>query len=274
MDEKLAVSVKNLRFAYAKRNNQVLHGLDLEVRKGQIVALLGGSGSGKSTMLSLITGQNQVQDNGSHVSVLGYNMLNIGRKRLYQMRRRIGMMFQVSSLFTGMSIFDNVAFPLREHSKLSEEQIKDLVMLKLHAVGLRNSWRRFPSELSGGQRRRIELARAVALDPDLMLYDEPFTGLDPISLTVSRDLIRDLNFGLGITSIIITHDVPETFAIADYVYVMWQGKIVSQGSPAELMESEQPLTRQFIRGETDGPLPFHMPGSSYSEDLRLGADSN
>ena len=273
MDNKIAVSVKNLRFAYAKRNNQVLHGLDLEARKGQIVALLGGSGSGKSTVLSLITGQNRVQDNGSQVSVLGYDMLGISNRRLYQMRRRIGMMFQVSSLFTGLSIFDNVAFPMREHSNLSEEQIKDLVMLKLHAVGLRNSWRRFPSELSGGQRRRIELARAVALDPDLMLYDEPFTGLDPISLTVSRDLIRDLNFGLGITSIIITHDVPETFAIADYVYVMWQGKIVSQGTPDELMESDQPLTRQFIKGETDGPLPFHMPGSSYADDLRLHAGS-
>ncbi len=269
MGDELAVSVRNLRFAYPARNIEVIHGLDIEVRRGQIVAILGGSGCGKSTVLSLVNGQNEMPDNGSQVTVLGQDMKGISNRHLFALRRKVGMMFQVSSLFTGQSVFDNVAFPLREHTELSELQITDLVMLKLHAVGLRSAARRFPSELSGGQRRRVELARAVALDPELMLYDEPFTGLDPISLAVSRDLIRDLNFGLGATSRVITHDVAETFAIADYVYVMWQGKVVSRGTPRELAASDQPLTRQFVKGETDGPLPFHMPGRSFAEDLRL-----
>lgn len=272
-EEDLIISVKNLRYSYQQRNIQVLHGLNLEVRRGQIVAIMGGSGCGKSTVLSLINGENQMNDAGL-IHVLGRNMRDIKRAELFKMRRRIGMMFQVSSLFTGMSVFDNVAFPLREHTKLTEQQIKDLVLLKLHSVGLRVAARRFPSELSGGQRRRIELARAIVLDPELMLYDEPFTGLDPVSLAVTRNLIQNLNHGLNATSVVITHDINETLSIADYGYVMWQGKIISQGTPKELMESTQPLTHQFIKGEANGPLPFHMPGRSYDEDLRITSQTN
>jgi len=190
---------------------------------------------------------------------------------LYRLRRRMGMLFQFGALFTDLSVFDNVAFPLREHTDLSEELIRDLVLMKLNAVGLRNAHRLKPAEISGGMARRVAVARAVALDPELIMYDEPFAGLDPISMGVTANLIRNLNDALGSTSILVSHDVHECFAIADYVYFMSAGKIVAEGTPDDLRVSEDPYVKQFVNAAPDGPVPFHYPGSSLADDLGLGA---
>jgi phospholipid/cholesterol/gamma-HCH transport system ATP-binding protein len=233
--------------------------------RGKVIAIMGGSGSGKTTVLRLIGGQLRAQS-GS-VTVEGQEVSSLNLDGLYRMRRRMGMLFQHGALFTDLSVFDNVAFPLRENTALPETMIRDLVLLKLHAVGLSNAASLKPAEISGGMARRVALARAVALDPQLIMYDEPFAGLDPISMGVIANLIRKLNDALGSTSILVSHDVHESFAIADHVYFLSQGRIVAHGTPAQMTVSDDPYVRQFVHAQADGPVPFHYPGRSLAEQL-------
>lgn len=260
------LEIKNLCFAYDTRR-PILRDVSMSASRGKVVAIMGGSGSGKTTLLRSICGQNEPQS--GVVKILDQDLHNISPNQLFRLRQRIGMMFQFGGLFTDISVFDNVAFPLREHTDLPDSAIRDIVLLKLQSVGLRGSAQLFPSELSGGMARRVALARAVALDPALILYDEPFAGLDPISLAITARLIRTLNNALSATSVIVTHDVAESFAIVDYVYIMWQGEIVAQGSPEELRNSTVPYVRQFIDAQADGPLPFHQPANPLPADLGL-----
>lgn len=259
------VEVRDLCFSYGAR--PILSGLRMDFARGKVVAVMGGSGSGKTTILRLIGGQLRPQT--GTINVDGKLVNTLDAKALYAMRRKMGMLFQHGALFTDLTVFENVAFPLREHTDLPEELIRSLVLLKLHAVGLRNAAQLKPAEISGGMARRVALARAVALDPELIMYDEPFAGLDPISMGVTANLIRRLNDALGSTSIIVSHDVHETFLIADYVYFLSQGKIVAQGTPVEMTASSDPYVKQFVHAEADGPVPFHYPGRSLAEDLQL-----
>jgi phospholipid/cholesterol/gamma-HCH transport system ATP-binding protein len=233
-----------------------------------VIAVMGGSGSGKTTILRLIGGQLRPQS--GTLTVDGENVPSLATRDLYRLRRKMGMLFQNGALFTDMTVFDNVAFPLHEHTDLPEELIRDLVLLKLNAVGLRNAASLKPAEISGGMARRVALARAIALDPALIMYDEPFAGLDPISMGVTANLIRKLNDALGSTSILVSHDVNESFGIADYVYFLSAGKIVAQGTPDEMRASQDPYVKQFVHAEADGPVPFHYPGRSLAEDVGLG----
>ena len=265
------VALESVSFGYPTLSGavgrRILDGVELKLPKGALVALMGGSGSGKTTILRLLGGQIRPQQ-GS-VRVAGLEVPSLGPRDLFALRRRMGMLFQFGALFTDMSVFDNVAFPLREHSRLPEPTIRDLAFLKLHAVGLRGAAALMPSEISGGMARRVALARAIALDPDLIMYDEPFAGLDPISLGITANLIRRLNDALGATSIIVTHDVEESLAIVDYVYFLAEGKIVAKGTPDEIRASELPYVRQFVSGAPDGPVRFHYPASDYAADLGL-----
>ncbi len=265
------VAIKGVSFAYptptGERGRQILSGVDLEVKRGQLVALMGGSGSGKTTVLRLLGGQARPQS--GTVLVDGQDVHAQDTAGLYALRRRMGMLFQFGALFTDMSVFDNVAFPLREHSGLPEAAIRDLVLMKLNAVGLRGAQALMPSEISGGMSRRVALARAIALDPALIMYDEPFAGLDPISLGITANLIRSLNDALGAASIVVTHDVHESLAIVDYVYFLAEGRIVAQGSPDEIRASELPYVKQFINGSPEGPVRFHYPAADYAADLGL-----
>jgi phospholipid/cholesterol/gamma-HCH transport system ATP-binding protein len=240
----------------------------MDFPRGKVIAVMGGSGSGKTTILRLIGGQ--LRPNAGQVTVDGEVVDTSDIKRLYKLRRRMGMLFQHGALFTDLSVFDNVAFPMREHTDLPESLIRDLVLMKLQAVGLRNAAQLKPAEVSGGMARRVALARAIALDPQLIMYDEPFAGLDPISMGVTANLIRKLNDALGSTSILVSHDVNESFSIADYVYFLSQGKIVAHGTPAEMSASSDPYVKQFVNAEMDGPVPFHYPGKSLAEDLGMG----
>jgi len=239
----------------------------MEFPRRKVVAVMGGSGSGKTTILRLIGGQLQAQSGSIRLDGKLVNAQDMAA--MYAMRRKMGMLFQHGALFTDLTVFENVAFPLREHTALPEELIRSLVLLKLHAVGLRNAAELKPAEISGGMARRVALARAVALDPELIMYDEPFAGLDPISMGVTANLIRRLNDALGSTSIVVSHDVHETFLIADYVYFLSQGRIVAQGTPDEMKVSSDPYVKQFVHAEADGPVPFHYPGRSLAEDLHL-----
>jgi phospholipid/cholesterol/gamma-HCH transport system ATP-binding protein len=232
---------------------------------GRVVAIMGGSGCGKTTILRLIGGQ--LKPGSGRVTVAGASVPDLSRDELYAMRRKIGMLFQFGALFTDMSVYENIAFALREHTDLPEELIRDLVLMKLHAVGLRGAAQLMPSELSGGMARRVALARAIALDPMLVMYDEPFAGLDPISLGVVGQLIRRLNDALGITSVVVTHDVYESLKIVDYMYFVSEGKVIAQGAPADVRASGDPFVRQFVDGEPDGPVPFHYPASPYQAEL-------
>ncbi|HET7262280.1 MAG TPA: ABC transporter ATP-binding protein [Casimicrobiaceae bacterium] len=259
-----AVVLKDVSFGYERRRT-ILSGIDMSVPRGKVVAIMGGSGCGKTTILRLIGGQLRPQR--GQVLVDGCDVASLDREGLFAMRRKIGMLFQFGALFTDMSVFENIAFPLREHTGLPDELIRDLVLMKLNAVGLRGAAGLNPSELSGGMARRVALARAIALDPQLMLYDEPFTGLDPISLGVIARLIRTLNDSLGQTSIVVSHDVEECFAIVDYVYFMAAGRIVAHGTPQEMRGSREAFVTQFVHGETDGPIPFHYPAPAYEADL-------
>ncbi len=252
-----------MRFAYDRR--PVLDGITMSIPRGKVVAIMGGSGCGKTTILRLIGGQ--LRPNSGRVQVDGQSVPGLDREGLYAMRRRIGMLFQFGALFTDLSVFENVAFALREHTELPEEIIRDLVLMKLHAVGLRGAARLRPSELSGGMARRVALARAIALDPMLVLYDEPFAGLDPISLGVVGQLIRRLNDALGTTSVVVTHDVYESLKIVDYLYFVSEGRIVAQGTPAEVQASGEAFVRQFVDGAPDGPVPFHYPAAAYAAEL-------
>lgn len=260
------VCLKDVRFAYGER--EILKGVDLVVPRGKVVAIMGGSGCGKTTLLRLIGGQ--LRAAAGDVIVDGQEMGGLGRDRMYALRRRMGMLFQFGALFTDMSVFDNVAFPLREHTDLPPEMIEDLVMLKLNAVGLRGAARLAPSELSGGMARRVALARAIALDPMLILYDEPFAGLDPISLGVIGQLIRRLNDALGASTVMVTHDVHESLAIVDYIYFVSDGRIVAEGTPDEIRASQDPFVHQFVNAQADGPVPFHMAAAPIREALLGG----
>ena len=235
--------------------------------RGQVVALMGGSGSGKTTILRLLGGQ--LMPSAGLVLFEGRDVRQLKRQELFEMRRRMGMLFQHGALFTDLSVFDNVAFPLREHTRLPARALRDLVLLKLQAVGLRGAANLMPSELSGGMARRVALARSMALDPPLLLYDEPFAGLDPISLGTIATLIRELNDALGATSLLVTHDVAETFAIADHVYLLGNGRIVADGSPAQLRVTDDPYARQFLDAQRDGPVRFHHPAVPLAHDLGL-----
>ncbi|MBI3147124.1 MAG: ABC transporter ATP-binding protein [Betaproteobacteria bacterium] len=257
------VVLRELAFAYGER--QVLHDINLRIPRGKVVGIMGGSGCGKTTILRLIGGQ--LRASMGEVRVAGEVVAELDRDRLYALRRKIGMLFQFGALFTDMTVFDNVAFPMREHTELPEEVIRDLVLLKLHAVGLRGAAQLRPSELSGGMARRVALARAISLDPMLVMYDEPFAGLDPISLGVVGQLIRRLNDALGITSVVVTHDVYESLKIVDYLYFISDGRVVASGTPAEVRSSTMPFVHQFVNGEPDGPVPFHYPALPLTEEL-------
>jgi len=260
------IEIDDLHFAYGA--NQVLRGIQLTVPRGSIVGILGVSGAGKSTILKLIGGQRR-PDRGS-VRVNGKVVHELDDKGLYDMRRAMGMMFQAGGLFSDISVYDNIAFPMRELTDLPEDLIHDLVVMKLHSVGLRGSTALMPNELSGGMARRVALARAIALDPMLAMYDEPFAGLDPISLNVIAELIRRLNDALGATSIVVTYDVPETLKVVDYAYFIHDGVVVASGTPTELQNSTDPSVHQFIHAKPDGPVAFHYPSPSYLSDLELG----
>jgi phospholipid/cholesterol/gamma-HCH transport system ATP-binding protein len=259
------VEIKDVNFAYDVR--PVLKGVNMKVPRGKIVAIMGLSGCGKTTVLRMISGV--LRPRSGIVTVGGRVVSELDQKGLYEMRRRMGMLFQFGALFTDMSALDNVAFQMREHTDLPESMILDLALMKLHAVGLRGAQHMMPSELSGGMARRVALARTIALDPMLIMYDEPFTGLDPITMGVISNLIRRLNEVLGTTSIIVTHDVQESLKIVDYVYFMADGAVVAEGTPEEIRRSEAPFVHQFVWGEMDGPMPFHYPGASYAADLEL-----
>ncbi len=260
------VEIRDLSFAYADR--LVLQGINMTARRGQLVAIMGNSGCGKTTLMRLIGGQ--LKPTLGKVIVDGQSVGELDFQALYRLRRRMGMLFQFGALFTDMSVFENVAFQLREHTDLPEEMIRDLVLMKLNAVGLRGAQDLMPSELSGGMARRVALARAIALDPMLVMYDEPFAGLDPISLGVAGDLIRRLTDTLGLTSLVVTHDVQESLKIVDYVYFISEGVIVAQGTPQEIRDSDLPYVHQFVHGEEDGPVPFHYPAPAYAEELGFG----
>ena len=263
------VEIRDLHFSYGER--PILSGRRMDFARGKVVAVMGGSGSGKTTILRLIGGQLRPQS--GTIRVNGDIVNTLDSRRLYALRRKMGMLFQHGALFTDLTVFENVAFPLREHTSLPEDLIRSLVLMKLQAVGLRNAAQLKPAEISGGMARRVALARAVALDPELIMYDEPFAGLDPISMGVTANLIRRLNDALGSTSILVSHDVHESFAIADYVYFLSQGAIVAQGTPAELMASADPYVKQFVHAAAAGPVPFHYPGHSLAEDLGLEVQS-
>jgi len=259
------VEVSGLRFSYG--DLEVFRNLSLSIPRGKVVAILGSSGSGKSTLLKLIGGQ--LQPSGGAVKVYGKNVHQLSPQALYELRLQMGMMFQTSGLFTDLSVYDNIAFPLRENFALPEELVRRIVLMKLHAVGLRGAQAMMPNDLSGGMTRRVALARAIATDPHFMMYDEPFAGLDPISLHQIRLLIRTLNEAIGLTSIVVTYDVHEALQVADYVYVINDGAVLGKGTPQEISSSENPYLKQFVNALPDGPVRFHFPGPSLEEDLRL-----
>ncbi len=262
------VKIDDLTFGYQDR--VILNHVSMRFKRGQVVAIMGGSGMGKTTLLKLIGGL--LAPDAGTITINGLKVEANDRQSLYRLRRHIGMLFQFGALFTDLSVFDNVAFPLREQTDLDEETIRDLVLMKLNAVGLRGAHALMPSEISGGMSRRVALARAIALDPGLILYDEPFAGLDPISMGLTAQLIQNLNRALGSTSLIVTHDVAETFAIADYVYMISGGKVAAEGTPEALKASTDPFVVQFINGEADGPVRFHYPAPDVATDF-LGGPS-
>lgn len=268
------VELKDLSFGYGER--RILDGVTLSIPRGKVTALMGASGGGKTTVLRLIGGQCRAQAGQVllHGAQYGKDLQDMGKanaQALYAARRRMGMLFQFGALFTDLSVFDNVAFPLREHTNLSPALVRDVVLMKLNAVGLRGARDLMPSEVSGGMARRVALARAIALDPELVMYDEPFAGLDPISLGTAARLIRQLNDTMGLTSIVVSHDLEETFHIADKVIVLANGKIAAQGTPQEVRESTDPLVHQFVNALPEGPVRFHYPSSSVDADFSMGA---
>ncbi len=260
------VELRDLSFGYGKR--LILDRLSLTVPRGKVTALMGASGGGKTTVLRLIGGQ--VRANSGQTLFDGQDVGAMNAQALYAARRRMGMLFQFGALFTDLSVFDNVAFPLREHTALPEDLVRDIVLMKLNAVGLRGARDLMPSEISGGMARRVALARAIALDPELIMYDEPFAGLDPISLGTAAQLIRRLNDTLGITSIVVSHDLEETFHIADQVIILANGGVAARGTPDEVRHSEDPLVQQFIHARGDGPVKFHYPGPTVDQDFSGG----
>jgi len=264
----ILVDIEDLRFNYGGR--PVLEGISMKIPRGKVVAIMGGSGCGKTTLLRCIGGQ--LRPSGGRVRLEKHQVCEMSHKDLYSLRRKMGMLFQFGALFTDMSVFDNVAFPMREHTDMSEEMIRDLVLMKLEAVGLRGAHRLMPAELSGGMARRVALARAVALDPMLMMYDEPFAGLDPIALGVIGQLIRKLNDALGATSIMVTHDVQESLLIVDYIYFVSSGRIVAEGTPDQIRASKDPFVHQFVHAEVEGPVHFDYPAPSVRQEFLRGVN--
>lgn len=263
MSEKAYVEVKNVTFS---RGDKVIYDdINLTIPKGKVIAVMGPSGIGKTTLLRLIAGQ--IKPDGGEIIVDGENIPALKRSALYEARKKMSMLFQSGALFSEMSVFENIAFPIREHCKLPEDLINTMVLMKLNSVGLRGAADLMPSELSGGMARRAALARAIALDPQLIMYDEPFAGQDPISMGVIIRLIRSLNDALGLTSIVVSHDVNEVMSIADYAYIMANKKVIGQGTPAQLAKDDSSLVHQFMSGEADGPVPFHYPSTPIEQQL-------
>jgi len=261
------VELRNVTFGYGDRT--ILRDVSLTIPRGKVTALMGASGGGKTTVLRLIGGQARAQ--AGQVLLDGQDVGAMSQAQLYAARRRMGMLFQFGALFTDMTVFENVAFPLREHTQLSDAMVRDIVLMKLQAVGLRGARELMPSQISGGMARRVALARAMALDPEFIMYDEPFAGLDPISLGTSAQLIRELNDALGLTSIIVSHDLEETFKLADQVIILGPGVVAAQGTPDEVRASSDPLVHQFVNALAQGPVPFHVQGPSIDEDFGPGA---
>jgi len=260
------VELRHLTFGYGER--VVLDDISLSVPRGKVTALMGASGGGKTTILRLIGGQNRAQS--GQMLFDGRDVTPMNQSQLYAARRRMGMLFQFGALFADLSVFENVAFPLREHTNLAEALIRDIVLMKLNAVGLRGARDLMPSDLSGGMVRRIGLARAIALDPELVMYDEPFSGLDPISLSIAARLLRQLNDSMGLTSIFVSHELEQTFAISDHVIILANGKIATQGTPGQVQQSTDPLVYQYVNALSDGPVRFHYPGPSVADDFGSG----
>lgn len=257
------IDIRGLHFKRGSRT--IFNGIDVTIERGKITAIMGPSGTGKTTLLRMIAGQ--LAPTAGYVEVLGERIHQLKHADLYRLRQQMGMLFQSGALFTDMNVFDNVAFPLREHTKLPEELVRIVVLMKLESVGLRGAYQLMPGELSGGMARRVALARAIALDPMMVMYDEPFAGQDPISMGVLVKLIRKLNDALGLTSIIVSHDVKEVCSIADSIYLLAEGNIIAQGSPQQLNQSTSDWTAQFMQGLADGPVPFHYPATDYFDDL-------
>ncbi len=262
-DKENIVSIRNLTFTRGHR--KIFDGLDIDIKKGEVTAVMGPSGTGKSTLLGLVTGQ-LVPDRGS-IELLGADVVSLSTNGLFELRKRVGMLFQNGALLTDINVYENVAFPLREHTELPERLIRHIVLTKLHAVGLRGSWQLMPTELSGGMARRVALARAMVMDPEVIIYDEPFVGLDPISMGVIVRLVRKLNDALGISSIVVSHDVAEISSVADRSYLLSEGKVAASGKPTDLQSSSTELVRQFMNGIADGPVPFHVEAPDYSEQM-------
>ena len=257
------IEIKNLTF---KREDRVIYDdISLSIPRGKVTAIMGPSGIGKTTLLRLIGGQLKPQS--GDILFDGENIPKLSRNALYETRKKMSMLFQSGALFTDMNVYDNIAFPIREHSQLPENLIEKMVLMKLEAVGLRGARALKPSELSGGMARRAALARAIALDPELILYDEPFAGQDPISMGVIVRLIKALNDALGLSSVVVSHDVPEVMSIADYIYIIAEKKIIGQGTPAEITQQISPLVQQFVKGEADGPVPFHYKAKPFEQEL-------
>ncbi|AYC34235.1 ATP-binding cassette domain-containing protein [Pseudomonas cavernae] len=265
-DNAYAVELKGVSFKRGSRS--IFDNVDIRFPRGKVTGIMGPSGCGKTTLLRLIGAQ--LRPASGEIRVNGQNLPDLSRRELFDMRKQMGVLFQSGALFTDLDVFENVAFPLRVHTQLPEEMIRDIVLMKLEAVGLRGAIELMPDELSGGMKRRVALARAIALDPQILMYDEPFVGQDPIAMGVLVRLIRLLTDALGITSIVVSHDLAETASIADYLYVVGDGQVLGQGTPAELMNSDNPRIHQFMKGTEDGPVPFHYPAPDYRDDL-LGA---
>ncbi|MDF1587625.1 MAG: ATP-binding cassette domain-containing protein [Gammaproteobacteria bacterium] len=260
------VKIRDLHFY--RGNRAIFDGVNIDIHRGKITAIMGPSGTGKTTLLRLIGGQLH-PDKGT-IEVDGQNVHTLSHSELYELRKRMGMLFQSGALLTDINVFDNVAFPIREHTKLPETMVRDLVLMKLQSVGLRCARNLMASELSGGMARRVALARAVTLDPMMIMYDEPFTGQDPISMGTLVNLIHRMNDAMGLTSVIVSHDVAETAEIADYIYLLSGGKVIEKGSPVQLKRSSSQWVQQFMQGLPDGPVPFHYPGTDFSDDLLNG----
>jgi len=260
------VEIRDVTFKYGART--ILANLSLGIERGKVTAIMGGSGCGKTTLLNLIGGR--IRPSQGQVLVDGLNVPDLSKKELFELRKRMGMLFQTGALLTDLSVFENVAFPIREHTRLPEELLRHVILMKLETVGLRGARDLMPSELSGGMARRVALARAIAFEPMMIMYDEPFTGLDPISKGVIAKLIRELNQVLGITSIVVSHDVLETCSISDYAYLMGDGRIIGQGTPAEVQQSKSEYVRQFMDGLPDGPVPYTYPAVDFLGDLFQG----
>lgn len=267
--EEVLIAIRGLRFARGALT--IFDGVNLDIPRGKITAIMGPSGTGKTTLLRLIGGQLRPQ--AGRIAIDGQCVHELGRRGLYQLRKRMGMLFQSGALFTDLNVFENVAFPLREHTRLPENLIRTLALIKLESVGLRGARDLMPAQLSGGMARRVALARAIALDPVMIMYDEPFSGQDPISMGVLIKLIQTINDALGLTSIIVSHDVQETASIADYIYLISSGQVVEHGRPEQLGRSPSAWVKQFLRALPDGPMPFHYPAPAYEADLLIGQSS-